>query len=809
MGDDEGKDEAVEQNGAGSAVHQEAVGESKDQEEIDRRRFLKGGLGVGTLAALSLAGAGLAGSTLLSKSAEAAPSTSVLTMPTQSTQSNNFIQPGDANTIPLKLKRYSSIATPDLFRVNAEEDSRFFWVDYTGTTTVGKYGPASSLFPKVNSRYLQLLASYWTGTASQDIVANFLHEILDNTKTAGSGLSQLVTSVGASRLINLVDSGDIQLLSPTSNTTRPWGTLKGANLPQVYNVMGYGAKGNGVTDDGPAINATINAANAAGGGVVYLPKGTYDINTDVNLLSNVHLVGVGPLSILKADPAKGVNSLMVRADGNQSNFSLRDLMIDDNGIGVWGFRVRDGGNKWSVRKCRFKMTTARAAIGVDVGTATSALGDAYDFAISDNEFFYNPGAYPSIQIGPPVSTVPFTVRNFGVHRNVVIGTPPLPYAWSNSCRFHTDANNVVRDAIISEGSLPIDLAGNIKRVNIIGNVITSNIDNITLERWGLAPDAAPSDCLIADNICVSYPTAASGESFPFDINGTSRCTFRDNKIVVAGTAGSIVTGFLMIDNGSLAGPDNVFDGNEISDFTDTHMLYVSRILDGIRYIRDGGRFTRPPTPWGEAYFPLAATNVGAGSAAFSTSLQENRLYYNISTGTTLNSIGSRSTAFSGTTNFIALSKRPRMVGRLQLGGSGGSGPTLQVRAIVGFADGPLAPGPSPPAGSLPNNFVGLKYDAAAGLPDWRLTAVSGGVETGSSLDVGQTGSTNIVSFSIEALATAVLAQMNSGSGVGAIGFAARLASQIPTVVLRPMVSIFNKEAFDKQISKFLFECSHE
>jgi hypothetical protein len=59
------------------------------------------------------------------------------------------------------------------------------------------------------------------------------------------------------------------------------------------NVRDYGAKGDGVTDDTAAINAAITAANAKGGGTVYVPDGIYKIPVDgytnVAVLSNVKL----------------------------------------------------------------------------------------------------------------------------------------------------------------------------------------------------------------------------------------------------------------------------------------------------------------------------------------------------------------------------------------------------------------------------------------------------------------------------------------------------------------------------------------
>lgn len=62
----------------------------------------------------------------------------------------------------------------------------------------------------------------------------------------------------------------------------------------VYNVQGYGAVGDGVTDDTVAIQATINAASNAGGGIVWLPAGTYLISDALVIPMGVYIVGAGP-----------------------------------------------------------------------------------------------------------------------------------------------------------------------------------------------------------------------------------------------------------------------------------------------------------------------------------------------------------------------------------------------------------------------------------------------------------------------------------------------------------------------------------
>ncbi|MBN2328498.1 MAG: hypothetical protein JXR73_15245, partial [Candidatus Omnitrophica bacterium] len=67
--------------------------------------------------------------------------------------------------------------------------------------------------------------------------------------------------------------------------------LAGDN-PASWNVKDYGALGDGVVDDGPAIGRTLDAAANAGGGEVFLPAGKYRIADSLSVPSGVTLCGV-------------------------------------------------------------------------------------------------------------------------------------------------------------------------------------------------------------------------------------------------------------------------------------------------------------------------------------------------------------------------------------------------------------------------------------------------------------------------------------------------------------------------------------
>jgi polygalacturonase len=69
----------------------------------------------------------------------------------------------------------------------------------------------------------------------------------------------------------------------------------------LYNVRDYGATGDGQSLDTEAINRTIAAAAAAGGGTVYFPAGTY-ASYSIHLQSNIALYLAAGSTILAADP---------------------------------------------------------------------------------------------------------------------------------------------------------------------------------------------------------------------------------------------------------------------------------------------------------------------------------------------------------------------------------------------------------------------------------------------------------------------------------------------------------------------------
>ncbi len=114
-----------------------------------------------------------------------------------------------------------------------------------------------------------------------------------------------------------------------------------------FNVRDFGAVGDGTTNDSPAVDAAITAANAAGGAVVDFPPGTYLAGGSIHLKSGVVLdlaAGATLLGAASGYDAAEPNPYDAYQDYGHSHF--HDAMIwGDNlrDIGFIGSGVIDGG----------------------------------------------------------------------------------------------------------------------------------------------------------------------------------------------------------------------------------------------------------------------------------------------------------------------------------------------------------------------------------------------------------------------------------------------------------------------------------
>jgi hypothetical protein len=114
------------------------------------------------------------------------------------------------------------------------------------------------------------------------------------------------TTVIDATWLNSINDNIYDVADATSGTVAR--TLQN-KMTELVSIRDFGAVGDGVTDDSAAINTAIETVSAAGGGVVYMPAGTYLCDDEqILLLSNVHLKGAG----------EGITTILRSAAGDTS-----------------------------------------------------------------------------------------------------------------------------------------------------------------------------------------------------------------------------------------------------------------------------------------------------------------------------------------------------------------------------------------------------------------------------------------------------------------------------------------------------------
>jgi hypothetical protein len=137
----------------------------------------------------------------------------------------------------------------------------------------------------------------------------------------------------------------------------------------LFNVMDYGAKGDGRTIDTAAIQAALNAAHNVGGGTVYLPSGTYLIDPRIKALtvySNIEVLGAGQNSVVKVADLAGNYSALFGASGDINYLTLRDFRVDQNPSGNHFVDVDENSGN------------SQVILRVDVGRNVTVQGMAFD-----------------------------------------------------------------------------------------------------------------------------------------------------------------------------------------------------------------------------------------------------------------------------------------------------------------------------------------------------------------------------------------------------------------------------------------------
>lgn len=108
----------------------------------------------------------------------------------------------------------------------------------------------------------------------------WLNDLVGNTELSAAALVDLET-----RLAAYTDS--------QATAAQVASFLYTNNRTNVFNVKAYGAVGDGSADDTAEIQAALDAAEAAGGGIAFMPPGTYKYTSTIEIPKKCALQGVG------------------------------------------------------------------------------------------------------------------------------------------------------------------------------------------------------------------------------------------------------------------------------------------------------------------------------------------------------------------------------------------------------------------------------------------------------------------------------------------------------------------------------------
>lgn len=114
-------------------------------------------------------------------------------------------------------------------------------------------------------------------------------------------------------------------------------------LLSYFPASAYGAVGDGSADDTAAIQAALDAANAAGGGVVYLHEGVFKTTDNLTIYSDTTLLGTGGGTIIRQTVADkdGIRTPQVTAAPYPMRWSIQRLRIQsDPASGKCGAGIR-------------------------------------------------------------------------------------------------------------------------------------------------------------------------------------------------------------------------------------------------------------------------------------------------------------------------------------------------------------------------------------------------------------------------------------------------------------------------------------
>ncbi len=432
----------------------------------------------------------------------------------------------------------------------------------------------------------------------------------------------------------------------------------------IFNVtdVAYGALGDGATNDVAAIAAAIAACSAAGGGIVFIPSGTYRIGVAVSggalltVPSNVHVRGAGKgATIIESGSTTaghspivvvGTNSsvcdLSIRATGDTGSSKgilldaaiqclVRDVAIS-NDFG-WGVLVSDNSSANAIER-----------VSVD-GTTTS-------HCIELNGSQFN-------------SVIACVLRNAGIGGG---GSGSNGIEIYDTLAYRAHGNRLIGNYITTPGGYGIITAG--ARATVIADNVIESPGSGGISLVVSAYDAAlVSEATITGNQITAANAAAVGPSGAIELIASVGSIVQGNR--VRGTSGAtagiyafttrntIVGNFLRLCGGAGIELNTAADytpviGNDIVDCSGASVGGYNGITVGANHCSVIGN-TITDTRGGSARMAYGIQNNGASNSLLGNKGAGNVTAFLLDAGTSTTRLGNEATASTGWATFTNLS----------------------------------------------------------------------------------------------------------------------------------------------------------
>jgi parallel beta-helix repeat protein len=254
-----------------------------------------------------------------------------------------------------------------------------------------------------------------------------------------------------------------------------------------FNVLSYGAKGDGVTDDTTAIQNALNACRDAGGGIVYFPKLPFKISNTLMVYSNTVIAGEGIIDATSV----ATDAFVIYGSNVQGNEgkNIRIEGITVLNAGRFGIQIYGVGYAYKPTNITIENVTTKncTAGGIYINSATY-------IRISK---CYNDGGYRAVGIESPKPTTPTTTltdaerysKYIIIEHCTSVNTTQFAYQ-----TFYSDFISIIgchadgslttsgdRSCVTIDRSNNVTVSGNVLR-NAPGNAIfVTGSENVTIE----------------------------------------------------------------------------------------------------------------------------------------------------------------------------------------------------------------------------------------------------------------------------------------------------------------------------------------